>query len=253
MARPPALDALDPLRAQPSRAGVLTDFDGTLASIVDDPATARPLDGVREELARLADRFAVVAVLSGRPVSFLQQFLPPTVVLSGLYGLEVVRDGVRADNPLGRPWRGVIEDVVDAVRADGPDGMRIESKGLSLTLHYRGEPDLAPRVLAIAEQQAVRSGLEVRAARMSVELHPPIEVDKGTALRDLAAGLEAACFMGDDLGDLAAFRALDGLAREGAHVVRIAVRSEETPPALLEAADLVVDGPEGARDVLAQL
>ena len=88
---------------------------------------------------------------------------------------------------------------------------------------------------------------------MSFELHPPVAVDKGTALRDLTAGLAAVCFMGDDVGDLPAFRALDDLAAGGVTSVRIGVRSEEAPRELLDAVDLVVDGPEGVRDLLAQL
>jgi trehalose 6-phosphate phosphatase len=84
-------------------------------------------------------------------------------------------------------------------------------------------------------------------------LHPPIAADKGTALRDLAEGLAAVCFLGDDVGDLPAFEALEQLAVSGVATVRIAVRSNEAPLALLDAADLVVDGPEGARELLSEL
>ena len=131
--------------------------------------------------------------------------------------------------------------------------MRVEHKGLSLTLHYRGSPELASEVEVFAQALAARSGLSVRPARMSYELHPPVAVDKGTALRDLTAGLAAVCFMGDDVGDLAAFRALDELAQRGVAVVRIGVHSDEALPELLDAVDLVVDGPEGARDLLERL
>jgi trehalose 6-phosphate phosphatase len=88
---------------------------------------------------------------------------------------------------------------------------------------------------------------------MSFELHPPIAADKGTAVRDLADGLAAVCFLGDDLGDLPAFAELQRLADEGVATVRVAVRSDEAPEELLDAADVVVDGPEGARDLLRQL
>jgi trehalose 6-phosphate phosphatase len=88
---------------------------------------------------------------------------------------------------------------------------------------------------------------------MSYELHPPIDVDKGTALHDLADGLDAVCFLGDDRGDLPAFAELERLAADGVVTARIAVRSDEAPDELLERADLVVNGPEGARDVLRQL
>jgi trehalose 6-phosphate phosphatase len=88
---------------------------------------------------------------------------------------------------------------------------------------------------------------------MSCELHPPIAADKGSALLDLATGLTAACYFGDDLGDLPAFAALDHLATTGITTLRIAVRSPETPPAVLDLADLVVDGPQGATATLQSL
>ncbi|MEY2433398.1 MAG: trehalose 6-phosphate phosphatase [Acidimicrobiaceae bacterium] len=246
-------EVLERIHADADHAGILTDFDGTLSPIVDEPGAARPLDGVPALLDQLASRYAVVGVLSGRPVAFLQQFLPPSLLLSGLYGLEVVRAGVREDHPSGGMWREVIDDVATVARATGPDDMRVESKGLSLTLHYRGHPEVESAVRDLAERQAARSGLSIRPARMSFELHPPIPADKGTAVRDLADGLAALCFLGDDLGDLPAFVELEKLAAEGVATVRVAVRSDEAPEALLDAADVVVDGPEGARDLLQTL
>ena len=68
-----------------------------------------------------------------------------------------------------------------------------------------------------------------------------------------AAGMEAACFLGDDVGDLPAFDALDRLAAAGLRTVRVGVRTEEAPAALLERCDLVVEGPEGALAVLRHL
>ena len=113
-------EVLELIHADPAHAGILTDFDGTLSPIVDEPDAARPLDGVPALLDELAHRYAVVAVLSGRPVTFLQQWLPPSLLLSGLYGLEVVRDGVRNDHPSGGMWREVIDDVATVARQLGP-------------------------------------------------------------------------------------------------------------------------------------
>jgi trehalose 6-phosphate phosphatase len=245
------LDALlAPLRAAPDRTAVLLDFDGTVSPIVSDPEQARPLEGVPELLGRLAEQYAVVAVISGRPVSFLQRWLPRSVLLSGIYGLEVVRDGVREDRPGVEEWRGVVAEAATAAEADGPEGMTVECKGLSLTLHFRVEPELQDEVRAYAAGEAARSGLVVRSARMSVELHPPIDTDKGTAVREIVGDLGAACFLGDDFGDLPAFDALDELAAAGRSTVKVAVRSNEAPPEMLARADVVVDGPEGAKDVL---
>jgi trehalose 6-phosphate phosphatase len=247
------LGELRALRDDPSHSGILTDFDGTVSRIVVDPAEARPVDGVPEQLADLARRYATVAVVSGRPVAFLEQYFSDEVVLSGLYGLEVVHGGTRTEHPDAEAWREVIDDVTAVARVSGPDGMDVEAKGLSLTLHYRRRPELESAVFTFGQREAERSGLVLRAARRSVELHPPIEADKGTAVRALTAGLRAVAFLGDDAGDIAAFRALDELGAGGVETVRIAVRSDEAPPGLLESADLVVDGPDGALDLLAGL
>jgi trehalose 6-phosphate phosphatase len=247
MPAPP--DLLAPFVADPARAAVVTDFDGTLSPIVDVPAEARPVAGSVEALAALAARYGLVAVMSGRPVEFLARLLPPRVVLSGLYGLEVVRDGVRTDHPAAAAWREVVADVVRASAERGQAGMGVESKGLSLTLHYRVRPDLEPAVLDWARAQAARSGLELRRAKMSVELHPPIPADKGTALEALAGGMAAVCFVGDDRGDLPAYDALDRLAGAGAAALRVAVASSEAPPELIDRADLVLDGPPAVVDL----
>jgi trehalose 6-phosphate phosphatase len=241
------------LRRDPARTGLLFDFDGTLSPIVDDPAAARPLEGVTEVLERLAASYAVVAVVSGRPVDFLVDQLPRQVVLSGLYGLEVVRDGRRADAAAAGAWREAVADVAHASAARGPSGMLVEPKGLSLTLHYRTRPDLEAEVLAWADSQAARSGLQVRRARMSVELHPPVAVDKGTAVDELVESLSAACFVGDDVGDLPAFDALDRFASRGGTALRVVVDSPELDPALQQRADLVVDGPAGVLALLRDL
>jgi trehalose 6-phosphate phosphatase len=65
--------------------------------------------------------------------------------------------------------------------------------------------------------------------------------------------LSAALFAGDDVADLDAFRALDGLADKGLLAIKVAVRGEETPGDLVDAADVVVDGPEGLVELLGQL
>jgi trehalose 6-phosphate phosphatase len=241
---------LAPIQSRASQAGVFLDFDGTLAPIVDDPEQARPLDGVTDALARLAAAYELVAVVSGRPVGFLQPLLPAGVVISGLYGLEVVRDGARHDHPLAGAWREAVDDVVRSSAAHGPAGVRVEPKGVSLTLHYRTRPDLEDEVSRWAAEQAVQSGLVARPARMSVELHPPIAADKGTALETLATDLEAVCYVGDDGGDIPAFDALDRLAATGVHTLRVAVASEESPGALVARADLVVAGPHEVLDFL---
>ena len=243
------LEVLGPLRAAPDRSGVLTDFDGTLAPVVDDPGAAAALPGVVEVLRRLTGRYAVVTVVSGRPASFLLDRLGPGLWLSGSYGLEEVRpDGTVVVAGEAVPWRGVVSDA--AARALDDLGSLVEPKGLSLTLHFRTAPDREAEVRSWAADEAARSGLVVRPAKASVELHPPVTADKGTVVEAAAAGLGALCFLGDDVGDLPAFDALDRVGVAGVDTVRVGVRTEEAPPELLARADLVVDGPHGALEVL---
>lgn len=243
----------DPFTGSPRRAGIFADFDGTLAPIVDDPDVARPLPGAVELLDRLARSYASVGVLTGRPVDFLDDLLPERLVLVGLYGLEVVDRGTRCDHPNGGVWREVVQDVATLAADRAPSGMRVEPKGLSVTLHYRQAPAIGDQVRALAEQLAARSGLVLRPAKMSYELHPPISADKGTALLDVAQDLDAVCFVGDDVGDLPAFDALDKLAGDGVHTVRVAVSGPEAPPELCDRADVCVDGPGAVADLLAAL
>lgn len=258
----PGDELLDAIRRDPERAGILTDFDGTLAPIVDDPTASRPLPAAVEALHRLAGRYRRVAVVSGRPASFLATHLdlarrPPAagrgLVAVGLYGLERADGHQVVTHPAGADWRAVIASAADRADAEAPPGVIVERKGLSLVVHYRTAPTEAAWARAWAAGEARRTGLARHPARMSEELRPPVPVDKGTAVAELAEGLGAVCFFGDDLGDLPAFEVLDGLAAAGVSTLKVGVRSDEAPAALLDAADAVVDGPAGVAAVLSRL
>jgi trehalose 6-phosphate phosphatase len=243
---------LSELRARAPEAGVLVDFDGTLAPIVVDPALARPLPGAVTVLRALVARFRLVAVVSGRPARFLATQLPVAgLVRVGSYGLERVgRAGIDLV-PEAVPWAPVIAEVAALAGAAAPAPGMVEDKGCSVTLHYRAHPEAEAWARAFAQEQAEARGLVAHAARRSVELRPPLVMDKGTAVAALAAesGIDAACVGGDDAGDLPAFEAVGRLALHA----RVAVRSDEAPPALLAAADVVVDGPAGMLAVLRYL
>lgn len=245
--------AVTVLRHAPKRVAVFTDFDGTLAAIVDDPASATPLPGAVEVLGRLATSLGRVGVLSGRPLTFLVPLFPNDVFLAGLYGLEVRDHGRRRDEPDGARWRDVVATVVADARSGGPDDVDVEDKGLSLTLHYRRHPQRADAAVAWATDAAQRSGLVVRPARQSVELHPPVDVDKGTALAGAAGDVDAVWFIGDDVGDLPAFRVLEQLAMSGVAVARCVVGSDEADPVLAAHADVTLDGPKAVVTYLNEL
>jgi trehalose 6-phosphate phosphatase len=207
---------------------------------------------VVDVLAALAGHYGRVGVISGRPASFLRDHLARRgLFLSGLYGLEFVDDDgeVRPIEEAER-WRPVIEDVVAAADAAG---LPVERKGLAVTVHFRTDPSREDEVRTWVEEQAEATDLAVHPARMSYELRPPMKLDKGTVLTDAAEGRANVCFLGDDVGDLSAFDALDRLAAAGVTVAKVAVESPEAPDELLERADVTVDGPEGSLSLLRDL
>ncbi|HVE46954.1 MAG TPA: trehalose-phosphatase [Acidimicrobiales bacterium] len=256
---PPAV--LDALIANPAASGILTDFDGTLAPIVGNPAAAEPLAGAVDVLHRLARRYARVAVVSGRPARFLAGHLrlaagePSGLLATGLYGLETAEGDQVTAHPEAEQWRPVVAAIADLAEEQVPSGVCVERKGLSVTLHYRGNPAAEGWCRRWALAEAERTGLVLHPARMSEELRPPIPVDKGTVVAGLAAGLDAVCFLGDDRGDLPAFASLKELeaSQPGFVAVTVAVRSSEAPAELLDQADVVVDGPAGSLSLLRTL
>jgi trehalose 6-phosphate phosphatase len=209
---------------------------------------------VVDALAALAGRYGVVGVVSGRPAAFLHRHLGGRgLLLSGLYGLErATGDGGIDVVPEAAPWEPVVEEAASAAAAELPAGIGVERKGLAVVLHVRTDPSRAEAAERWARARAAGTGLAVHPGRMSFELRPPVELDKGTVVAGAAAGRNV-CFLGDDTGDLSAFDALDRAAAAGVHAVRVAVRSAEAPDELLERADLVVDGPEGTLEVLRAL
>lgn len=238
--------------ADPAATALFFDFDGTLAPIVADPASATAVDGAVELLQRLARRFRRVAVVSGRPRSFLVEQVGDGIDLSGVYGLETRVGGVDLDHDDARRWRAAVAEV--AASGSGlPAGVLVEPKGMSLTVHYREAPEAEAEVLAWADDAARASGLEVRAAKRSAELHPPLAVDKGTSVRALSEGCTTVAYLGDDLGDLPAFAALDQLAAEGITTCKVAIASDELHQDVAGAADLILDGPHAVLAALEPL
>lgn len=234
-------------------AAVFVDFDGSLAPIVARPEDARPLPAAVEALARLAEAGAQVAVISGRPVAFLEPWFPPGVRLAGLYGLERRVDGRRADHPEAARWRPVVDGAAERARRQLPTDVGVEDKGGSLTLHFRTSPGLADTVAAWAAAEAGASGLQPRPAKMSVELHPPVHVDKGRVVAEWVEDADPVLFAGDDAGDLPAFEALADLRRQGRTTLAVAVAGPEAPAAVLAAADVTVEGPPGLAGFLTEL
>ncbi len=231
-------EALSSLTADPARTGIFTDFDGTLSEIVDRPEDAQPAPGAGEALEALAEHFNLVAVVTGRGLDDVRRRLQPTgVVLAGSYGRE------RSDRAQGRrPVEGW-ETAASAAAAmiDGLTGVVLERKGAGIALHYRAAPEFEPEVRRAGERLAAEFELEVLHGRLVVELVRP-GPKKGDAIATLVAERELTTILiaGDDVADLEAF---EWARTAEIRSVLVAVSSEEAPPMLAAASDLVVSGP----------
>ena len=245
-------DPLQRIRTVPASSAILLDVDGTLAPIVAHPDLSAVPSDTLAVIAALVERYALVGCVSGRRALDAARLVPVAGVhFAGNHGLELLVDGevqlaggVEEWLPDLRTASAAIEPIVAEA------GGWIEDKGASLTVHFREAPDpTAARALlelrAIPLLNAV--GLVSRWGRMSLEARPPLPVDKGSAIEELLLGrpgVHRSLYAGDDRTDLDGFAVVD---------VKVAVRSDETPAELLDAADVVVEGTEGLVELLASL
>jgi trehalose 6-phosphate phosphatase len=233
-------DPIAELARRPERAAILLDIDGVLAPIVERPEDASVPEPARAELRRLARRYALVACVSGRAEDDARRVL-------GVDRIRVIGEHGLGLDPEARDWAERLHAFADAV--DWP----VERKALTVSLHYRNTDDEAA-ARAFLEEVAGRAsavGLAARFGRKVLELRPPVEANKGTAVRHLLQeqGLQRALYAGDDTTDLDAFAALRGLELG----IGVAVASPEGPADLREAADIVVESPEELLDLLRRL
>ncbi|MEU1350478.1 trehalose-phosphatase [Streptomyces sp. NPDC005795] len=266
---PAGQEGLAALLARPDRAVIALDFDGTLADIVPDPEQARAHPGAVEALAALAPKVASIAVITGRPAGVAVRYggfagvagLDRLVVL-GHYGAErwdAVSGTVRAPapHPGVAAVRAELPGVLD--RFDSWHGTWIEEKGQALAVHTRRAADPQAAFEALRGplgELAARHGLIVEPGRLVLELRPS-GMDKGVALTRYVHETGAGCvlYAGDDLGDLAAFAAVDKLRTEGPEGtpgLLICSGSAEVPE-LAERADLSLPGPGAVVEFLSAL
>jgi trehalose 6-phosphate phosphatase len=258
-------ESLRPLTENSSAAGVFFDIDGTLAPIVPRPEQSHVREEISLLLARLGRRYGCVACVSGRPVAEARRLIGVGgIAYAGSHGAELILPGEQQPTfiPAFASWEGSVRSFVAARESDRELRrlrVRIEDKGPIKAFHWREVPDeaAAETWLTGVAQEAEAEGLATHWGRKVLEIRPPVPIDKGQAVRRLVevAGVSAGLFAGDDVTDLDAFTALDTLAADGtlAATVRVGVRSAEGPPAIVERADIVVEGVDGMVEVLTAL
>ncbi|MDP9380047.1 MAG: trehalose-phosphatase [Chloroflexota bacterium] len=239
---------LDVLREKP--AGLFTDIDGTISPIAPTPGEARVLPEAAEALAALVPKLSVVGAVTGRATQYAYEMVGvPGMLYTGNHGLEEMEDGVIRLIPEAEPYAGKVHVVFEQARPQvSVPGLLWEDKGITGSVHYRQAPDkqLAEQeIVGVLRPLAEGAGMRLYEGRMIVELRPALNLGKGAAIRRLVErqGLRGCAFLGDDITDTEGFRVLREMREAGrVRAVCVGVLSAETPPAVLELADVTVEG-----------
>lgn len=251
--------------ANPGGTLLCSDFDGVLSPIVLNPDEAYADPATIAALSRLGGVLGKIAIVTGRVARKAVQLgrldgdagLRGMSVL-GLYGQErwdaASGEYLEPEPPAG--LEDVKAELPGVLRAAGVEAARVEDKRLSIGVHTRALPDPAGAFAALegpVYELAARHGLVVEPGKNVLEIRGE-GVDKGDAVRALVGEVRPAVviFAGDDLGDVAAFQAVRELRREGLKGLLICSGSDEQD-ALVELADVVVDGPAGVARLFAEL
>jgi trehalose 6-phosphate phosphatase len=217
---PDGLQALDlTTERQPA---VFYDFDGTLSEIVEDPHSARLVDGAADALTSLSAT-CPVAILSGRDLADVRERIGlPGLWYAGSHGFELTGpDGTHHQNPEAAAsipvLAGAAADLADQL--GHIPGVVVEHKRFGVAVHYRNAArDRVGEVAAAVRTAGQRTALRVTTGREVIELRPNIDWDKGKTLRwvldyirdNEGAGPLLPIYLGDDITDEDAFDAVDG-------------------------------------------
>ncbi|WP_278260471.1 trehalose-phosphatase [Nocardia sp. AG03] len=217
---------------------VASDYDGTIAPIVSDPAKAFPQRESVSALRALAGLpNTTAAVISGRALRDLAALsrLPVEVQLIGSHGSEFDVGFVHAIDNDARQLLAEIQSAFTKIAAENP-GVTVETKPASAALHVRNaSPEIGRRALTSVRQgPACWVGVQVTEGKAVIEL-AVVPTDKGTALDTIRhqESASAAVFFGDDVTDEKAFRVLSGpdvgiKVGEGESLAKLRVDSTET-------------------------
>lgn len=244
------------------RPAVFLDYDGVLTPIVDRPEDALISDSMRETVHALAKR-CPVCVVSGRDRLVVQELMGvDDLVVAGSHGFDIwspTEGTIQHDAASG--FEDVVAEATDRLRAevDSIPGVVVEPKKASVAVHFRlVDPAQRKRIsdtvdVMLAEQP---DRLKVTPGKMVYELQPKIDWNKGRAVLYLlqTLGLDTddvvPIYLGDDITDEDAFRAL-----AGGRGIGIIVGHADDPEVAdrATAADFVLSSPAEVEQLLSTL
>ncbi|RIA47622.1 trehalose-phosphatase [Dichotomicrobium thermohalophilum] len=197
---------------------ICLDYDGTLTPIRPSPPEAVLGDEMRKALVKLAEQ-SPVAIVTGRELSDARQMVDIDLIYAASHGFELKfpDEPAQAYEP-AEAYREAISDTADSAEEGASDieGVMIERKPFSTAVHFRkAAPEDMPKVSKlVAELQEQHPGLRVLQGKKVSEFQPRIDWDKGRAVALLAerleVPLEGVLYIGDDVTDEDAFRAIAG-------------------------------------------
>jgi len=195
--------------------GLITDVDGTISETAPTPQEAEVSPLCRQYLSTLCNQIALVAAISGRPAIEAKNMIKiDRMVYIGNHGLERWTEGhselTKGAKAYSRVIKATIEELTPLLSIEG---IRIENKGITATIHYRLclNPELAERDIWLAlEDSNQAKSLRITPGKMSINLLPPVAVNKGTPVLELIQEyrLQGGIYLGDEFTDIDAFRAI---------------------------------------------
>lgn len=244
-------------------AGLFTDIDGTISFMAPRPDEASVVPEARAALSQIERHLAMTGIVTGRALDVALDLVQlPTLSYVGNHGLEWRIDGAHSDNPSALAGRAGLQEALAgiaaaAARLELAEGVLLEDKRLSATVHYRQSPSperFLEQMLPVLADVARTHDLQLVPGRMIMELRPNTGISKGTALRDIVTqyGLKGVVFSGDDISDVEGFEILRALRDAGTiGALIIGVVGPETPVQVRDTCDVYVANPTEMAAVLA--
>ena len=238
---------------------VFSDIDGTLAPIVPDPQAARVTDRAREALRDLMALGVGVGLITGRDLGMAREMTGlPDAWYAANHGLTLSIGGVDETPEAVLDFLPRVEAVIRETAGVESVGVFVEDKGPIVAFHYRraASPEEARAAIEAAlTASAAAAAFRVHEGRMVVELRPPLDVDKGTALEELSRRMRAGAVIafGDDRTDVDMFRRVKAMRESGTPGATVAVDSSEVTAEVLDGADYCVDGVAGVEWLLGEI
>lgn len=233
-------------------AALVTDVDGTLSRIVSRPENATVDEDIRAALRSIESRVAMVAIVTGREETVARSMVGlPELTYVGNYALDTESSDVVDETDLDAA-RVLVKTLLQPFPC-----VEIEEKGVSFALHYRNCIDLTmrERILTLVSPVAAAAGAKLLEGKQVVELVPIRLPDKSSAVARLLREreIQGVVYLGDDLGDVPVFQQMARRRQQGLPSLSLAVIDPETHPAVLESADMYLDGVDEVYSFLAAL